>query len=141
MADYITKIRTNQGDKQIDYNALANKPIVSVPISDEDIDKWDELLEYTDDRVTYIFHVPAGDCGKCFVTNWDNTDGNARLITQYIFFHDTVTIHKFEIDGITGEMLGRTKEKLAKESQIGVISAALDELHNYAQALISGGES
>jgi phospholipase/lecithinase/hemolysin len=26
MADYITKIRTTDGDKQIDYNALANKP-------------------------------------------------------------------------------------------------------------------
>lgn len=26
MADYITKIRTIDGDKQIDYNALANLP-------------------------------------------------------------------------------------------------------------------
>lgn len=26
MADYITKIRTEDGDKQIDFNALANKP-------------------------------------------------------------------------------------------------------------------
>lgn len=28
MADYITKIHTIGGDKQIDYNALANLPIV-----------------------------------------------------------------------------------------------------------------
>lgn len=28
MADYITKIITSQGTKQIDYNALANKPSV-----------------------------------------------------------------------------------------------------------------
>lgn len=28
MADYITKIRTLDGDKQIDYNALANKPSI-----------------------------------------------------------------------------------------------------------------
>lgn len=28
MTDYITKIRTIDGDKQIDYNALANLPIV-----------------------------------------------------------------------------------------------------------------
>ena len=26
MADYISKIRTKDGDKQIDYNALANRP-------------------------------------------------------------------------------------------------------------------
>ncbi len=26
MADYITKVRTTDGDKQIDYNALANLP-------------------------------------------------------------------------------------------------------------------
>lgn len=29
MADYITKIRTAEGDKQIDYNALANLPDIS----------------------------------------------------------------------------------------------------------------
>lgn len=28
MADYVTKIRTANGDKQIDYNALANKPAI-----------------------------------------------------------------------------------------------------------------
>ena len=26
MADYVTKVRTSTGDKQIDYNALANLP-------------------------------------------------------------------------------------------------------------------
>lgn len=29
MSDYVTKIRTDKGDKQIDYNALANKPTIS----------------------------------------------------------------------------------------------------------------
>ena len=29
MADYVTAIRTADGDKKIDYNALANKPTVS----------------------------------------------------------------------------------------------------------------
>jgi len=33
MADYVTKIRTMEGDKQIDYNALANKPAVALPIA------------------------------------------------------------------------------------------------------------
>lgn len=28
MAEYVTKIRTANGDKQIDYNALANKPAI-----------------------------------------------------------------------------------------------------------------
>lgn len=28
MADYITAIRTAEGDKKIDYDALANKPTV-----------------------------------------------------------------------------------------------------------------
>lgn len=27
MADYVTKVRTREGDKQIDYEALANRPI------------------------------------------------------------------------------------------------------------------
>ena len=31
MAEYITKIRTNQGDKQIDYTALANLPTINNP--------------------------------------------------------------------------------------------------------------
>lgn len=31
MSEYITKIRTDQGDKQIDYNALANLPTISNP--------------------------------------------------------------------------------------------------------------
>ena len=34
-AKYVTKIRTADGDKQIDYNALANKP--DVPSSAEDV--------------------------------------------------------------------------------------------------------
>lgn len=28
MADYVTKVRTSTGDKQIDYNALANLPTI-----------------------------------------------------------------------------------------------------------------
>ena len=31
MSQYVTKIRTNEGDKQIDYNALANLPTISNP--------------------------------------------------------------------------------------------------------------
>lgn len=31
MAEYVTKVRTNEGDKQIDYNALANLPTISNP--------------------------------------------------------------------------------------------------------------
>ena len=31
MSQYVTKIRTNDGDKQIDYNALANLPTISNP--------------------------------------------------------------------------------------------------------------
>jgi len=33
MSDYITKIRTIDGDKQIDYNALANLPDAALPIA------------------------------------------------------------------------------------------------------------
>lgn len=36
MADYITKIRTINGDKQIDYNALANLPDLNVKVDLED---------------------------------------------------------------------------------------------------------
>ena len=31
MSQYVTKVRTSQGDKQIDYNALANLPTISNP--------------------------------------------------------------------------------------------------------------
>ena len=34
MADYITRIRTIDGDKQIDYNALANLPISEGVVKD-----------------------------------------------------------------------------------------------------------
>lgn len=38
MADYVTKIRTSTGDKQIDYNALANLPTMDfVPISEKGV--------------------------------------------------------------------------------------------------------
>lgn len=33
MANYITKIRTESGDKQIDYNSLANLPDEALPIA------------------------------------------------------------------------------------------------------------
>ena len=33
MSEYITKIRTATGDRQIDYNALANKPLKMTTIS------------------------------------------------------------------------------------------------------------
>ena len=35
MADYVTKIRTRDGDKKIDYNALANLP--DIPSVDESL--------------------------------------------------------------------------------------------------------
>lgn len=37
MADYITKIRTNEGDKQIDYNALANLPELNTMFSNPNL--------------------------------------------------------------------------------------------------------
>lgn len=37
MADYIKKIRTASGDKQIDYNALANKPDLTKMATKEDL--------------------------------------------------------------------------------------------------------
>lgn len=38
MADFIKKIRTADGDKQIDYNALANLPDLSQKVNKSDID-------------------------------------------------------------------------------------------------------
>ncbi len=35
MPDYIKRIRTNEGDKQIDYNSLANLPIPPITEADE----------------------------------------------------------------------------------------------------------
>ncbi len=36
MSEFITKIRTSEGDKQIDYNALGNKPQFKMPSAGED---------------------------------------------------------------------------------------------------------
>ena len=33
-AEYITKFRTDQGDKQVDYNALGNLPIINLDVLD-----------------------------------------------------------------------------------------------------------
>lgn len=37
MADYVTKVRTADGDKQIDYNALANLPDLTVYATKEEV--------------------------------------------------------------------------------------------------------
>lgn len=37
MADFVTKIRTNDGDKQIDYNALANRPELNTMFSNPNL--------------------------------------------------------------------------------------------------------
>ena len=52
MGDYIKKIRTNEGDKQIDYNALANLPELQ-PM---------DMLYLTDDTTQkkYVLYVSEG---------------------------------------------------------------------------------
>ena len=51
MADYITKIRTSEGDKQIDYNALANLPDVG--------EEWNKLnITLDSDVASVTFEIP-----------------------------------------------------------------------------------
>ena len=39
MADYVKRIRTDDGDKQIDYEALANLPTIKTTIDETATDK------------------------------------------------------------------------------------------------------
>lgn len=55
MSQYVTKIRTDQGDKQIDYNALANLPTISNP----------NLLINSD------FRYPVNQRGSTVYEGWD----------------------------------------------------------------------
>lgn len=69
MAQYITKIRTTEGDKQIDYNALANKPDLLQPehiiVQVAELGATQKVSMFGGDfsGTTYVFagcNIPAG---------------------------------------------------------------------------------
>ena len=65
MADYITRIRTADGDKQIDYNALANLPnltdatntIISPNADYAEVGEWADGNPDNEDRLCYFVAV------------------------------------------------------------------------------------
>lgn len=140
MANYVEKIRTSAGDKQINYEALANKPVERIDISMEDVGTWSELNSYTETKILR-FTDDLGQQGYVIVIKSDHTSPEA--ISQYILYNGQITIRSFMHESGASEIVedSLTTDKVAMASQIGDISTALDELHNYAQALISGGES
>ena len=60
---------------------------------------------------------------------------NVDEITNAVHKDDVGNVKELEIGGNTVEAINIVYEK------IGDIDSALDELHNYAQALIAGGEN
>ena len=55
MSQYVTKIRTAQGDKQIDYNALANVPAISNPnlLINGDFQVWQRASSFQNHENAY----------------------------------------------------------------------------------------
>lgn len=74
MSQYVTKIRTDQGDKQIDYNALANLPTISNP----------NLLINGDFRVWQRGTSFSNFANKYTADRWyiANANGNTSLVEK-----------------------------------------------------------
>ena len=80
MSDYVTRIRTNQGEKQIDYNALANLPDLDL--------KQDAATAITKSNIlTYL-----GDKSVANATNADKLGGKAA--SEYALASDYLKRNK-----------------------------------------------
>ena len=59
MSEYITKIRTDQGDKQIDYNALANLPQLNTMFSNPNLLMNSDFRKPINQRGQTSYSIPA----------------------------------------------------------------------------------
>lgn len=92
MADYITKIRTESGDKQIDYNALANlpesDPTLSVPEMFADAEATGtaikNLSKNTDDKITNLSSEIENSISKLSDELNNKIDQSNDGMTEYV---------------------------------------------------------
>lgn len=68
MAEYITKIRTAEGDKQIDYNALANLPVIK-DYTEDILEAKADVESRIDSNSKRITNLEKGIPNECFVVD------------------------------------------------------------------------
>jgi hypothetical protein len=118
MAEYVTKIRTESGDKQIDYNALANKPEFDVTLS--------KSGKIADSKAT-------GDAIKASANS---------LSVEIQGFKTEVEAFKSEInDTVEGISTDLAAVKDGIDESISTIDAEIDTLHEAVDGLLAKNES
>lgn len=108
MADYITKIRTNEGDKQIDYNALANLPasvmdatntVISPNADYAEVGEWADGNPTGEDRLGYFVAVAQVDDNTIKIRKATSAD-DVRGVTVYNpAFSGNAAAEKYGEDG------------------------------------------
>lgn len=68
MAEYITKIQTAEGDKQIDYNALANLPVIK-DYTEDILEAKADVESRIDSNSKRITNLEKGIPNECFVVD------------------------------------------------------------------------
>lgn len=118
MSQYVTKIRTNQGDKQIDYNALANLPTISNPnllingdfrINQRGADSYGQVNQwtYSVDRWKYIglMTVTKNASGTVTLSKTNNSEFTYFAQTpEHINGRAGVYTFSFKVKSISGAL-------------------------------------
>ena len=119
MAANIKRIRTADGDARIDYNELANLPVIDQ------------------------YYNPSSENALSGKAVGEGIEATANGLQLEINEAKEEAQLAYEVaqraDVYSGETLTNRINDL--EAQVGDVDAALDELHTYAQALINGGEA
>lgn len=143
MADYIRMIRTKSGDKQIDYNALANLPDIEGMISKANtgvLNNGTVIIYKTDTANPYTYTdssyggtktwqyratVGRGSIGQCIIFKNGNT--GYRIIIRLDYpIESTANGTTWAITVLEGELLHWTKE------QYGIL---VDPLYNVSGSI------
>ena len=108
MAEYITKIRTNEGDKQIDYRALANLPasvtdatntVISPNADYAEVGEWADGNLDSEDRLGYFVAIAEVGDNTIKIRKATSTD-DVRGVTVYNpAFSGNAAVEKYGKDG------------------------------------------
>lgn len=138
MAEYITKIRTESGDKQIDYNALANLPTsdttLSVPgmFADAEAVGKDisDLTKSTDDKIANLSSEINSSISQLSAELNNKIDQSNDGMTEYVdSLNDAVTEKIDELNDLKFDKSGGTID--------GEISMSNNNITNLAEPVNS----